>query len=57
MKNAVFLMAILFIIGCAFHRNITLSAEGKNLKTPYGSGDGKFFFNKTTSSGECVCPK
>ena len=33
------LILMLMFTGCAFNRHVVITVEGKNVKTPYGSGD------------------
>lgn len=53
MRNLkIMLLVSLLFSGCAFNREIVMQAEGQNVKTPYGTGNGKFFIHTTTRIGK-----
>lgn len=49
----IFILAAIIgmISGCAIARNMNVGMEGKDIKTPYGTGDGNFTYNSTTCVG------
>jgi len=39
MKKLSIFVLVLFLYGCAFHREFTATVEGDKVKTPWGTGE------------------
>ena len=53
MKKLISVIVLLMLTGCTFNRHVVIKLEGKNVRTPYGSGDDLIItIDKTLSTCE-----
>ncbi len=40
MKTALLMISLIILSGCGFYRTMDVTITGKDIKSPYGNGDG-----------------
>lgn len=46
--NKIIFFICIFIAGCSFCRTTTIKVDGKDIKSPYATGDGNIVYNAVT---------